>query len=203
MMLRGWLATAGVAGVLVAAAAAGTPERAMAVPAEHRTLVDAARQVLAARAIALVEGATPATDTPLAAGNVARAPSFAAAETAALRALFAKRDKLRAAGESYLAAETDVVYAGTRQPDDRLELTVTERTTLYRKQTRGDEPDRAAYEATRTFSFTRDGGRWVLLAQTLSGDGPVPLTEPDPGSGGGGSGGGDSLTPIGGVARVA
>jgi hypothetical protein len=198
MVVRGWAAAAGVVAVLATVAAAGAPERAAAAPAEYRTLLTAAQETLANRAIALVEGATPASGAPLAAGNVARAPSFAAAETAALHALATRRDDLRTAGESYAAAETKVGYLGARQVGDRLELTVAERTSLYLAQPQAGEPAATSVAAKRTFVFTRDGGRWVLLAQTLTGGGPAPLTEPDSGSAGG-----DMLTPLGGVARVA
>ena len=195
---RGWAAAAGAVAVLATVAAAAAPERAVAAPAEYRTLVTAAQETLANRAIALVEGATPASGAPLAAGNVARAPSFAAAETAALHSLATRRDELRTAGESYVAAETEVGYLGARQAGDRLELTVAERTSLYRAQPQAGEPGLTSVTANRTFVFTRDGGRWVLLSQALTGGGPSPLTEPDATPAGG-----DMLTPLGGVARVA
>jgi hypothetical protein len=198
MVVRGWVAAAGAVAVLATVAAAAAPERAAAAPAEYRTLVTAAQEALANRAIALVDGATLATGAPLAAGNVARAPSFAAAETAALHALAARRAELRSAGESYAAAETEVGYVGARQAGDRLELTVVERTSLYRSQPRAGEPELTVVTAKRTFVFTRDGGRWVLLSQSLTGSGPPPVTEPDATPAGG-----DLLTPIGGVARVA
>ncbi|HEY3263489.1 MAG TPA: hypothetical protein VGJ95_24985 [Pseudonocardiaceae bacterium] len=171
-----WPAAGCLLGVLCVTSAA---DNRAAVPAEYKVLLTAARQALAGRAVALVEGATPSANAPLAAGNVVRSPRNALAEAAALRGLAARRDHLHGDGEAYLAAETDVRFLAATRAGDRLELTVAERTTLFRKRIHGDEPEYTAYQASRTFDFARDGGRWVLTDQRLTGDGPVPVTEPD------------------------
>jgi hypothetical protein len=153
--------------------------------------------VLAGRAVALVEGATPSANAPLAAGTVARSPRFAATEDGALRNLAARRDRLRAGGEAYVAADTDVRFVTARTSGERLELTVAEHTSLYRKRIGGDEPEYTAYQATRTFAFTRDGGRWTLVELSLADRGPRPLTEPDAVS----DPANQPLTPSGGIAE--
>jgi len=184
---RAWAAAVGAIAVLAVAAGAAPadgstarwPAGGVTVPAEYQVLVTAARQALASRAVALVEGATPAAGAPLAAGNVVRSPRYAMTEAAALRSLTTRRDRLHSGGEVYLAADTDVRFVAARRAGDRLELTLAELTSLYRKRISGDEPEYTSYRATRTFDFVHDGGRWVLTDQRLAEDGPVPVTEPD------------------------
>jgi len=194
-----WLAAVGAVVVLAVAVGSAAPAETGTTPAEYRALVSAARQTLAARAIALVDGANPSPQTPLAAGNVVRSAQFAATEAAALRSLAARRDRLRASGEVYLAAQTEVRVTDVARSGDRLRLTLAELTTLHRR-VRGDEPGYTAFEATRVFDFVLDGGRWALTGEALvGGGGPAPLTEPDAVS----DGSNLPLIPMGGVARVA
>ena len=194
---RGWVAVAGAV-LMLSVAVASAPAssgRSAATPAEYRTLVSAARQTLAARALSLVEGAHPTTQEPLAAGNVVRSARFAVIEAAALRSLAGRRDRLRTLDEVYLAAQTEVRFAGAQRSADRLRLTLTELTTLYRDRNRGG-PDSTAFEASRTFDFVLERGRWTLTGEALLDDGPAPITQPDPPSEGS-----LTLTPSGGFAE--
>lgn len=180
---RGWWAAVGVAALLalVPAAAPQAQQTGPAVTEQERALLlGVAREVLANRALALVDRAVPATATTLAAGAVPRSPQLAAAEVQGLRALTARRDQLRTAGEIYEARETEVRLESVRATGDLVRLTVVELTSLYRATVRGDEPERTAFQVWRAFDFTSGDRGWTLVGQELLDGGLPPLTEPPP-----------------------
>jgi hypothetical protein len=185
-LARACAAAVGVVAVLAAAAAAAPAAgptgvfSGAAATREYQPLLMAAREALANRALALVDGAVPAHPATLAAGKVVHSPRSTAAEVRALGSLLSRRDQLRAAGEAYVARETDVSLVQARLVGDGLELTVVELTSLYYAKIRGDEPELTAYEAERVFSFVREDGGWTLTRQVLVPSvGPQPVTEPD------------------------
>ncbi len=154
--------------------------RADVVPGGSTTgvLSGAAQEFLAQRAAALLD--TPATASPKVLGHeVALSPGLAGAESAATSELHARRDRLRAVGEAYTSATTELSDAKTAQRGDTTVLSVTETTTLEYKKIRGDEPANTAYSAPREFTFERTATGWTLTGQRLvEPDAVPPVTEP-------------------------
>jgi hypothetical protein len=147
--------------------------------------MSAALDLLERRTSALVEGAVPVPLLGPLASNAARASSAVIAqERAATRALTVFREKLRQAGEAYTRATTVLALQKATVSDSRIDLVVTEETTLAFKKVRGDEPDVTAFVSEREFHFVRDEAGWVLVSHGLTNRAPpLPVNEPVDGGG--------------------
>ena len=68
--------------------------------------------------------------------------------------------------------------------DSRIDLLVTEETTLAFKKVRRDEPEVTAFVSEREFHFVRDEAGWVLVSHGLTNRAPpLPVNEPVDGGG--------------------
>ena len=144
------------------------------------SLMSAALDLMERRTSALVEGAVPLPLLGPLGPNSARASSVVIAqERAAIRALTVFRETLRQAGEAYTSATTVLALQKATVSDSRIDLIVTEETTLAFKKVRGDEPDVTAFVAEREFHFVRDEAGWVLVSHGLTNPAPPgPINEP-------------------------
>jgi len=145
----------------------------------------AALDLMERRTSALVEGAVPVPLLGPLGPNAARASSSVIAqEQAAIRALTVFRETLRQAGEAYTSATTVLTLKKATVAESRIDLIVTEETTLAFKKVRGDEPDVTAFVSEREFHFVRDEAGWVLVSHGLTNQAPpLPVNEPTGGGG--------------------
>jgi hypothetical protein len=150
------------------------------------SLVSAALDLMERRTAALVEGAVPAPLIGPLASNAARASSSVIAqEQSAISELTVRRDVARQRGEAYTSATTVLTLREATVSDSRIDLIVTELTTLTYKKVFGGEPDVTAFQAEREFHFARDEAGWLLVSHGLTNPAPpAPINEPAVAGGG-------------------